>query len=623
MKILEQLEKGITLLQLKKNKQARDIFEKVIASDPGFSLSYTLLSYSYLYESNYKDTLKFAERALELDANNAENHYLKGAALKGLNDFKGAIQHIETAIEIDPKNDIYYLQLSNAYARQEIIGKAITLVKKALEINPNNPNAYGLLSYLEGKYKGKKGDSEEYLMKGLEIDPHNQMLKQLSIDKAVSQAKSDISIHLSEQLLTEDPSDWGFRQLVLDSHLSKFSFYRWLVLKYRVFNELNYFTILLSLTFMLFLGLILRPKNAMEPYYNFARIIGGFVAFWTLIFWTVRCIGQTYMKNKLWSFEIKQLLDTELLIQCQMILSTFSLIVFVITTQNHWFGYAFFLSLLSVWSLPLFFQDNEKLKFYKIYLFVVYTIGILLFFIHYFDSKYLNQISDLFVAVLFIPVFGFIIVASIFDSIRDYKKSKSNTPTTREEKPIKKRTLFNTLPIWIIFPIYIVLQLSGTLLGANIFDTVKFLIIWGIIALLSLFIAYRILQKIQSPMLDIISETKSAEEQLNNLVVNGISIVFIIFIIGISTTAYFPYGQENWHQLKIEQHGLELEKRKTNVVLRKENGWKVSLKPNRNALYESEFKSCINVKIKNSFLGVRYATDFEQCPQEDDTKTIE
>jgi len=124
------------------------------------------------YKGQYSEALKWYERAIATDTNNAEAWANKGNSLIGMGKYEDAIDAFNRALEIDPDYDIPWASKGSALDSLGRYKEAIECYDKALEINPNDDNTLnnkGLALYNLDRYK----EAIEWYDKALEINPND------------------------------------------------------------------------------------------------------------------------------------------------------------------------------------------------------------------------------------------------------------------------------------------------------------------------------------------------------------------------------------------------------------------------------------------------------------------
>ena len=123
-----------------------------------------------LETTNPKESLRLANKAIELDANFAFAHATAGNAYILLNQHERAIAEFTKAIRLLPAEYLYYCQRGMAYASMRDFDKAMADLNKALEMNDQAPIAYSrraLALAQQGLIKEALADTERAIV----LDP--------------------------------------------------------------------------------------------------------------------------------------------------------------------------------------------------------------------------------------------------------------------------------------------------------------------------------------------------------------------------------------------------------------------------------------------------------------------
>ena len=140
------------------NAKAREMFEKAIALDPGYSDGHVGLAYSHHRDLWFETVdrrepvieamLKAARRAVVLDRSNSEAHCILGFGLIWDRHFDLAIAAGKQAIQLNPSNAIAHAQLGIAlsFAGRPVDG--ISHLEHSLKLNPQDPRIHFVLAML-------------------------------------------------------------------------------------------------------------------------------------------------------------------------------------------------------------------------------------------------------------------------------------------------------------------------------------------------------------------------------------------------------------------------------------------------------------------------------------------
>jgi serine/threonine-protein kinase len=141
---------------------AIDLFTRALEKDPRYALAFSGLGESYWrrYEMDKKnDYAKQAqnecEKALALDANQAEGHSCLALVYNGTGRYEQAAVEYRRAVDIEPTSDDAIRGLAAAYAKLGKTGEAESTYKAAIGVRPNYWGGYNTLGGLymsEGRY---------------------------------------------------------------------------------------------------------------------------------------------------------------------------------------------------------------------------------------------------------------------------------------------------------------------------------------------------------------------------------------------------------------------------------------------------------------------------------------
>ena len=136
--------------------EAFKCFEMVKTMQPNFAEGYFHKGEAILYlGNNYKLAVENFDKAIELDANNAESYFLRGDAQSRLKNFSAAVEDFTKALEMKPAEKIYKKR-GEVYLEIFENEKAIEDFNKVLEFSAENVGAYKGLAIAFANLKNKK-----------------------------------------------------------------------------------------------------------------------------------------------------------------------------------------------------------------------------------------------------------------------------------------------------------------------------------------------------------------------------------------------------------------------------------------------------------------------------------
>ncbi len=140
------------------NAEARAMFERAIALDPGYGGGHVGLAYTYHREIWFETApdraraiaalLKAARRAVSLDQMNAEAHCILGFGLIWDRQFHLAIAAGEEAVHLNPSNALAHAQLGIARSFAGRPGEGIASLERSLRLNPQDPRIHFVITML-------------------------------------------------------------------------------------------------------------------------------------------------------------------------------------------------------------------------------------------------------------------------------------------------------------------------------------------------------------------------------------------------------------------------------------------------------------------------------------------
>jgi len=144
--------KGIALLFLQHNKDAKRSFEQAVRLDKNSAEGYNNLGFIAQSEKRFNRAVKYYEKALTIRPNSATFHYNLGAAYFAKHDFAKASQEYHTSYQLDP--DIFQ-----------------RVSKTGVMAQSSSPEDRAAFSFMVARMYAESGDVEhslEYLRKAME-----------------------------------------------------------------------------------------------------------------------------------------------------------------------------------------------------------------------------------------------------------------------------------------------------------------------------------------------------------------------------------------------------------------------------------------------------------------------
>lgn len=129
-----------------------------------------------------------------------------------------AVKSLEQALILDPKNSLYLSELGENYTALGNLYQAVSCFSKAVELTPNNLSLKGKLgrTFISIDDFRKAFETFDEIWK---IDSTNVFYNKQYAFAAFKTGKPDLAIHLYEQVVAENPEDFG-------SHLNLMAIYK-------------------------------------------------------------------------------------------------------------------------------------------------------------------------------------------------------------------------------------------------------------------------------------------------------------------------------------------------------------------------------------------------------------
>jgi len=139
------------------NEEAQRLFRRAVDLDSGFAEAYAWLSYGIVLNMVYfdadpddgrlKDAVTLAKKAVELDDQDALNHFAYGRALLACKSYDDALAELESAAELNPSLAVVYCGLGDSLAYEGRMEEAIPYFEKAISLSPFDPQRWAFYSY--------------------------------------------------------------------------------------------------------------------------------------------------------------------------------------------------------------------------------------------------------------------------------------------------------------------------------------------------------------------------------------------------------------------------------------------------------------------------------------------
>ena len=129
---------GVTVENI---KEAVKWFDRAIETDPNYGLAYAwrVCASSWLPEFDLNESMKFMQKAIELDENDAESHRIMGACQMLSGDFITAEYHIRRAMTLNPSDAYIKARSAAFYTFKGEPARALELIEEAIAQDPFLP----------------------------------------------------------------------------------------------------------------------------------------------------------------------------------------------------------------------------------------------------------------------------------------------------------------------------------------------------------------------------------------------------------------------------------------------------------------------------------------------------
>lgn len=136
------LEKGRTLHNAGKYKEAIAVYTATLESEPNNAEAYARRGTAYLRMRDIKHALDDLGMAIKLDPQKADLYNTRGNVYSKSDNHRQAISDYDKAIELNPKHDEAYNNRGSAYAEENNLEQAIADYTTAIRLKPGNADAY-------------------------------------------------------------------------------------------------------------------------------------------------------------------------------------------------------------------------------------------------------------------------------------------------------------------------------------------------------------------------------------------------------------------------------------------------------------------------------------------------
>jgi TolB-like protein/class 3 adenylate cyclase/predicted negative regulator of RcsB-dependent stress response len=163
------------------NLKCQELLRKSIELDPGFASAYSRLAYAIVLSMVYFDAatddarmdeaLAAAERAIELDDQDANSYFTLGRVRLARREYDLAIDALQYALELNPSLAVTHCGLGDSLAYEGRLEEAIEQFEIAIRLSPHDPFRWAFYSYrsLAHLFRGEFEDAVSWARKAVQI----------------------------------------------------------------------------------------------------------------------------------------------------------------------------------------------------------------------------------------------------------------------------------------------------------------------------------------------------------------------------------------------------------------------------------------------------------------------
>lgn len=139
------------------NRVCQDFLRKAIELDPGLASAHSRLAYAIVLSMVYFDApiddkrmdeaLLAANRAIELDDQDANGFFTLGRVHLARREYDKAIDALQQASELNPSLAVTYCGLGDSFAYEGRLDDAIAQFETAIQLSPHDPSRWAFYSY--------------------------------------------------------------------------------------------------------------------------------------------------------------------------------------------------------------------------------------------------------------------------------------------------------------------------------------------------------------------------------------------------------------------------------------------------------------------------------------------
>jgi len=163
------------------NLKCQEMLKQAIAIDPEFASAHSRLAYAIVLSMVYFDAsvepakmdaaLAAAERAVQLDDQDANGYFALGRVRLARREYEHAIGALEQALELNPCSAVAHCGLGDSLAYEGRLDQAIEQFEQALRLSPHDPFRWGFFSYrsLAHLFRGEFQDAVAWARRAVQV----------------------------------------------------------------------------------------------------------------------------------------------------------------------------------------------------------------------------------------------------------------------------------------------------------------------------------------------------------------------------------------------------------------------------------------------------------------------
>jgi len=185
-------------------EEAMESLNLMAEMEPGISTTFADMAHILYMQESYEEMKEMAVKAVQLDDNNANAHFLLGRALNSLNDENQAISELSKAIEL---NDAYLearLLRAEVYIKMKQTDKALEDISYILDLNGDDESALILRAQINRMTQNLEAATEDY-QTIIGLDPFSEIAYLELGSMLMEQNKNEEALALFNEALDLKP----------------------------------------------------------------------------------------------------------------------------------------------------------------------------------------------------------------------------------------------------------------------------------------------------------------------------------------------------------------------------------------------------------------------------------